>query len=132
MSRKTENTEIAFSLGNRDVNEARVAQTYGKYCGCPTRDQSAVQPSDVCSAHLGWLRQVRKQVTQQVHQHELHGKDWQKRLPGLFAKNKSCNRIGHGEYTRQQHVQYKPEGRLASYLHDLDSKPYGAEDEEDS
>jgi hypothetical protein len=62
----------------------------------------------------------------------VHGEEWQKCLPELFAKSKSCNGIGDWKYAGQQQVYRKAERRLASHFCDVTGKPNGDEDEEDS
>src|ERR1700680_4972458 len=55
--------EIASALGNRDINEAYVADGYGKYYCHAIEGQPTLQPGDLGCAHLAWLGQVLKQVT---------------------------------------------------------------------
>src|SRR4029077_10766408 len=55
--------EITSALGNRNISEAYVADSYGKYYCHAIKGQPALEPSNLGRAHLAGSGRVQKPVT---------------------------------------------------------------------
>ena len=124
--------EIAPALGDGDVEEAAVAEKYGRDCGNAVEVQAAMQPGKFGRIEVRRLWMVRECAGEDIHQEKMNGKKRQACFPEMPAKGETGDGIRDSECAGDENVERQLERRLAPQIREVGDKRNVAEDEEDS